>query len=172
MTDNDSTRSEGPRVPADSEAATAYHEAGHAVIAALLDIEVEYVTVEQTEDALGHMTHLPFADDFRPDIWMDDDDVRVADARITIALAGREAEYLATGVENDEGAAHDYRGAIDLLDYMVGSNKELETELEKLRTRAVELLHERWSLVKLIAEALQQERTLTWVRIRELTEGV
>jgi ATP-dependent Zn protease len=42
------------------EEATAYHEAGHAVIAVAVRRPFRYVTISPSEDALGHVLHPPW----------------------------------------------------------------------------------------------------------------
>jgi cell division protease FtsH len=92
---------------------TAYHEAGHAICAAVLpeNDPVHKVTIIPTSMALGVTMTLPKTDRYKME-------QREAEARIVMMLGGRNAEAL---VFNDvtSGAADDLRQATDLARRMV-----------------------------------------------------
>jgi ATP-dependent metalloprotease FtsH len=87
-------------IAADERAATAWHEAGHAIAHTCLRHggRVDHLTIVPTESgALGFMA--PLADESRHDLTRED--VR---ARIAVALAGREAERRCPDGPGDLGA--------------------------------------------------------------------
>lgn len=92
---------------------TAYHEAGHALCAALLpeNDPVHKVTIIPTSKALGVTMTLPQTDRYKME-------KREAEARITMMLGGRNAELLVFD-DVSSGAADDLRQATDMARRMV-----------------------------------------------------
>ena len=87
------------RPQVESLKATAYHEAGHAVMAELLDIPFEHVTIVRKENGLGHLKYQRFPKWFRPDSaqWFRPDSAstrtrRRIESHIRICFAGGIAE--------------------------------------------------------------------------------
>jgi cell division protease FtsH len=92
---------------------TAYHEAGHAICAAILpeNDPVHKVTIIPTSMALGVTMTLPKTDRYKME-------KREAEARIVMMLGGRNAEALVFD-DVTSGAADDLRQATDLARRMV-----------------------------------------------------
>ena len=71
---------------------TAYHEAGHAVVSAVLGFDVKKVTIVPDEDSLGHMLPRGYLQCRRPE-WEIPTDARLGRYHdfVIILLAGTEA---------------------------------------------------------------------------------
>jgi ATP-dependent Zn protease len=141
---------------------TAYHEAGHAVIALRLGYEVGKVTIKRRQGVLGRA-------DIRNRTSPDD---------IRISLAGALAEALVN--PSDEkiqlGAHYDWRNTrrsvreFVALGFINGRERDILIE---------ELLHETRALVRRdreviarVAEALLEHKTLTGDDIKRIVEAV
>src|SRR5437870_327275 len=94
------------RCPMDAREITAYHEAGHAVMALLHDRPVAGVSIEADREGLGQCLFGKAV--FRPtEDWIE--------REVLIALAGLAAEALRFGEGQFEGAERDRRYARGLL---------------------------------------------------------
>src|SRR4051812_32560210 len=88
------------RVPRAGLASTAFHEAGHAVVARVLGVEVDLVSIRPTEGHLGVALHGPVGDtgDFDLGPWWEHAETVASVARtVAICLAGVAAEALVDG---------------------------------------------------------------------------
>jgi ATP-dependent Zn protease len=126
-----------------SEAArTAYHEAGHAVIAKWMGLPIRRATVERVGDDLGKVliaTQIKRAEPHQ---------VRAgASARVVAALAGPIAECMALADDVDDPRTLTKYASTDL-DYAAA-------------------LEKRWDEIQRVAAALVQRRTLTSAEIRK-----
>ena len=171
----------------------AIHEAGHVVaywmFEKFLPISFEYVTIEKSEDSLGHVQPVSlFKDKLDPTLFdflgTDEDNREFAgftqlelEAWLSIYLAGEAATYLETGERDDFGAGRqeqmvgDLEACIDLLwrlfelrdDPNAVENQLAHHYLEALFWRTVLLLSRPvWHvMVPKIADALIERRTLT-----------
>lgn len=148
---------------------TAYHEAGHAVVRALLGLSVRKVTVKPTEDTLGHVAGAPLpqwlcrvveVDDPWDHAWA----LRKILNEITSMYAGALAERLKTRrALNVDGAYYDHRQIADFAITVTPEShpKEMQALCAWLELRASRLLREHWKAVEAVAQALLEKRTLT-----------
>lgn len=150
--------------------ATAYHEAGHAVVMWELrsrqgERGFEHVTIVPNEEqgSLGHCRNVPAPSDFHPDVETRPEDVVRLQDDIVATFAGTEAEKRYTGRYNHVGADSDYHHAVELADYLVGSNEECEALLRWLmvRTRALVAQPHVWAMIEALAAALLEHPTMT-----------
>ena len=81
---------------------TAYHEAGHAVMALALGRPVDHVSIRPDAQRLGHC-------DFRKPVFRPSEDW--LEREMLISLAGPAAEGLFAGEYDEVGAAFDFRQA-------------------------------------------------------------
>lgn len=128
---------------------TAYHEAGHAVVALALGIPFSYVTVIRRGDSLGHIS-LGDLERHQATVGWSDQEIR---ARASIVFAaGAEAERIA-GIPSG-GWSGDK-----------ASVTRLAIHPERLwafsGVAAAELLLLRWEMVEAVAEQLLARRVLT-----------
>jgi ATP-dependent Zn protease len=148
-------------------AATAHHEAGHAVAYYWLREIGRYplprmrrVTIVPQEKSLGHVAPFPTSS-FRPDY---DHGPRVqlrVQGQIMVSLAGRIAERRHTGRRVRGGWGKDYEQAVDLASRVTGGPEETSAMLRWLALATESLLAQRWSLVEAVAQALLAQPTLT-----------
>jgi ATP-dependent Zn protease len=134
---------DGPEI---SEA-TAYHEAGHAVMALLLGRPVEHVTILATRAELG--TCWFGKPVFRPsEDWLE--------REALISLAGMAAEALHTGVEDRAAAARDLRHVQELALQRAGNARQAARLERRLFAKAEHLLAKpaQWRAVETIAREL------------------
>lgn len=133
-----------PTSPRDS--ATAYHEAGHAVVALALDRPVHKVSILPSRDKLGWCEYKKGV--IRPsEDWLE--------REVLIALAGMAAEARHTGTYAREEAGRDLKFARSLLVSRAGDRRA--DRLERRLLSKVEAMlgdDELWAAVEAVAAAL------------------
>jgi len=117
---------------------TAYHEAGHVVVALATEREFVYATIEPDRDGLGHV---------RPSRPDRDETVHLGQSVLT-ALGGAIAVLIHGGEEPDPGQ---------------GGGK-----LGRLYLQARALVAENWGAVEALAQALIRRRTVTYAEAKRL----
>jgi ATP-dependent Zn protease len=136
------------------DAVTAYHEAGHAVMALALGRPIHRVTIEPNHRFLGRCEL--GSGRFRPS-----DDV--LEIEVLILLAGPVAEARHTGRFNPDAADHDLRGVRSLVASRGATWKQVE-RLERRFLDKTEHWFDRpgmWSAVEAIAAELLKTPTLS-----------
>ena len=135
--------------------ATAYHEAGHAVAAFHLGAALGKVSIKaDPEDGSLGRCHTPLPKWFNPD----DIDARTHEwvrKHVVISLAGRAAEKLLTGRNNNAGARGDLQYATKLALYVTGSNESAGAYLRWLTLEAGNLVN--CEVQKVAIEAVARE---------------
>lgn len=142
--------------------ATAYHEAGHAVVAWHEGVRVQWATIIPGEGFSGRVKHANLFKGVNPEV---DTSLRVR-ARVEksarIAIAGRVAQQRACpGSRTGDGA--DAQHAFDVLSHLCGSTEETGAywSLLTIQTRQTLARPDVWPIVKAVAAALlRQERDL------------
>lgn len=154
---------------------TAYHEAGHAVAAFMLDIGIGRASIRpcRMDNSLGHVTFRTTAE-LRSvlsdlDICTPRHEVWVLKKAIA-TFAGHEAERIATGRANHAGASEDRKSIADMLLTIYGDPQSVELCAKWLCHRAVTLLRmpHVWPMVEAVAEALKERRTLRASDVRQV----
>jgi hypothetical protein len=145
---------------------TAYHEAGHAVMALRLGRRFRYATVRPEEDRLGHVRY--YAANYRPDGGDSDAARLTTEQHILTLLAGAAAERRFAGRTDRVGAKADYERAADLAGYVCGSQEEATAYLRWLSVRTGNTLGVWWGAVVAIAEALRDQGHLDYAAALEL----
>lgn len=143
------------------EIATAYHEAGHAVIALALGRPIHKVTVQPNHLRMG-VCHLSKGA-FRPS-------QDALETEALILLAGLAAEARHTGVYRWDGAALDLRAVRNLTEMRGGSIRQVE-KLERRWLDKVEYLLEQpgvWPAVEAVAAELLSNITISGRAARHL----
>jgi ATP-dependent Zn protease len=143
--------------------ATAYHEAGHAVVSLALGRPVGRVSLVARTDLLGSCElRKPV---FRPsEDWLE--------REILIALAGLAAEARHTGAHAWDGAARDRRYALELAEQRAGSGRKAERLERRLLAKVEHLLgrEAHWLAVERIAAELLRVGQISGRAARHLFE--
>ena len=143
--------------------ATAYHEAGHAVIALSLGRDIHRVSIKANHLRLGHCQTKKGA--FRPS-------QDVIETEILILLGGLAAEARHTGVHNHDAAYRDLADVRAMTRLRGGSERQIE-RLERRMLSKVEHLLEQpgiWQAITKIADALIREEAISGRAARHLFE--
>lgn len=145
--------------------ATAYHEAGHAVAHIVLEMPFESATIvpNREEGLLGAVSS--GYSQWMLNIHRREFRAEVRDA-ITITMAGPIAEELLTGWRNDAGASRDDRECWHMLYQIYGERRDRHAR--DLARRAKKLVVANWALVKRIANALLEYKTLSEAEVAEI----
>jgi ATP-dependent Zn protease len=140
-------------------AATAYHEAGHAVAAWWFCLKYKHVTIRPNADSLGHMLH-SVPNWFRPDIESSDRVFLRAQRHIITSFAGQLAEAKLRGRPPRFGMESDNQNAVDMAFRFCGSRETTEAYLRYCWLMARDLVNERWPQIEALAAALMERETL------------
>ena len=148
------------KIEKDELTCTAYHEAGHAVVAYLLGRRLKRVSIVPNSDAetLGHCQRVPHRN-FHPDRIGTKFDGRMVDEMVA-SIAGPMAEEKFSGRRHTQGAQKDYQMAEDLVAYVTPSFEEGRDFYKWVRGRTKRMLDTRWPQVTAVAEALLEKQEL------------
>lgn len=122
------------------EEEVAYHEAGHAVMAALTGRRIKSATIIPDEDT-GDLGSVELADLpawFHPDCNRDNKHRNWIEREVMFDFAGQIAQKKAAG--RKAGSWSDDHNAVDAACYMVQDSRELDAYLAWLYTRAENLI--------------------------------
>jgi hypothetical protein len=155
--------------------ATAYHEAGHAVVSFILGRRFRRISIESMDDAAGYIEYYDglflrkIIDGTHLVTWLlehPEEEVKIVDRAIYSAMAGCIAQEMAFPGSVDPGQCeYDKENVIDILIHWDKNG------WETAKAKSSEILTENWSLVERLAEALLSKRTLTGKEAREILEG-
>jgi len=133
----------------------AYHEAGHAVVAYALGVEVEGVPIVQDQGSSGHTT-TP-----RPDNVVSSDEEARADLEkhLITGVAGAASEELLTE-ELSELPGKDMAGVAKLLMDLEDAVGPVQADSEEALDEAKSILRDNWDIVQALVEALLEHEEL------------
>jgi Peptidase family M41 len=133
----------------------AYHEAGHAVVAHALGVEVEGVSIVQYGGSIGHTT-TPL-----PENADSSDEEASADLEkhLLTGVAGAASEELLTE-ELSELPGKDMAGVAKLLMGLEDTGAPVQADSEEALGKAKSILHDNWGSVRALAEALLKHEEL------------
>ncbi len=145
---------------------TAIHEAGHAVIAQVLEIKPRSASIvgDETSNTKGRVLTTA-ARWLRPDGEVDGRAEIRLHREIMVCLAGVTAERRFTGRNSHVGASHDYAIAADLAIYATTCIEETNALLKWLGIRTESLVSRHWRLIEGVADALLATNTLNAAQI-------
>jgi hypothetical protein len=148
----------------DERKATAYHEAGHAVIGAIYGRVPTAVDI--IYDASGNAGHTLFAADLPPEfkryLNQSPEKQRYLEMRVLITLAGTAAhDILCPGRAHDEGDRRDEHDAFEMIDESRSWAQDHSAYLEAMKIKVRKQLTEHWPKVVRIAETLLQQNSIS-----------
>jgi len=151
-----------------NERVTAYHEAGHAVMAYASHRRFQYVTITPNKEYDGCLmpTALP---NFHPDYETDRRTIAYINREIMVLLGGPIVEGLLTG-EAHISESEDCQQAVGLAEYVTGSPEEAGTHVDRLwtLTRGI-LASQPWrACVEALAAALLEQHQISWWKARQI----
>jgi len=154
------SRSQGER----RLAATAYHEAGHAVAAIDHEWKVRRVSIAPTADTLGHMMRYKKSS-FRPDVDAESIKARTQlESLAIICMAGEAAERRYTGRRNRVGAASDIRKIADLVSYRFRNDERVVMAYYRYIQEYADAMMRNplvWTKVRAVARLLIERTTIS-----------
>ncbi|MFN7734846.1 MAG: cell division protein FtsH [Pirellula sp.] len=148
--------------------ATAYHEAGHAVMALFLGRPIDKVTIAPGKSAIGverlGACHIKKGQGKGSKDWLEDE--------VMILLAGMVAESQITGQYCAAGAAQDLRFVRRFLQSRAAGERQVERLERRLLSKTENYLSERalWSAIEKIAAELLKSQTISGRAARHLFE--
>jgi len=153
--------------------ATAYHEAGHIVVAMFSDYvrKPKKVTIVPMDDNLGSVTVGNFESSFRPDIRSDAVTLAKVVNECTVLFSGAASEKKFTGRSNHQCASQDYQHAVKFASYVVIGDEELAKIASWLYVRAETQVDVRWIEIEKVAAALLDKGTLSSEQVRRILFG-
>ena len=142
---------------------TAYHEAGHAVMALALGRPIQQVTIEADAKRLGHCEIKKGT--FRPN-------PDALETAILILLAGVAAEARHRGVYDWGGASQDLRDVRELCSLRASGQKQIERLERRMLDKAEHVLSQsgHWTAVERIAAELLRIKTVSGRAVRHFFE--
>jgi hypothetical protein len=155
----------------DERRATAYHEAGHAVIGAIHGRQP--TSIDIVHDAQGNAGHTLFADDLPPEFKryfnQSPEKRRYLEMRVLITLAGTAAhDILFPGREHDEGDRRDECQAAKMIEESASWHQDHTAYLEAMKIKVRKQLKDRWPNVARVAEALLRQNYLSGAELAAL----
>jgi len=148
---------------------TAYHEAGHAVIAWLLHRPFVHVSIIPDDVNLGHLRKTPKPASLHPEYERNARTEGWLRGEIMVDLAGPLAEKLTTGRGNWRiGADGDFHHAFDMACYLTCGEAETTAFVRWLWERTKLLLEMNWPIMEALAKELLQRRVIGAKQARAL----
>ncbi len=145
-----------------SDVLTAWHEAGHAVMAELCGQIVTEIEIIGDQEHSGSVSSLRFREDITSPADLE--------ARILVLVAGVAAESIVTGREVWDGHDDDLDEAVRVALRIVGACDLVEDYLRRAKDNAAGILDRHWEAVEILAGMLLIHRRIGRDRIRHVVE--
>lgn len=146
---------------------TAYHEAGHAVMAQLCGQQITEVEIIGDDDHSGSVRSLRFIEE-QPS----ERDPAIPSApierRLLCTVAGMVAESMAGGRSVWDEGCDELDAAVRLAMQVVGDCERVLPYLETVREHAEQVLRANWVAVERLADVLVETRRLSGEEVRKL----
>lgn len=146
---------------------TAFHEAGHAVMAELCGQRVTEVEIVGDDELTGSVRSLRFVEE-DPAVVDPHLPTAPAERRLLCTVAGLVAEAMVSGRDGWDSSSEDLDAAVGLALRVVGDCERVLPFLEKVRDHAEDLLRRSWPAVETVAAELVARRRLTGDEVRRL----
>lgn len=150
--------------PSNRLEATAYHEAGHAVMAWLLRLPFKEVSIvpDASQEFRGRILHEPYPKWFNPEVSSTPQVSQRTEAYIKTYFAGQIAERKLRGRAPAKSShAGDDSGAIDFALSVAGSSEAASYFLRYLFCCARDSVFAYWPMVNAVAAALLKRKRLS-----------
>jgi len=153
--------------PASAERLTAFHEAGHAVMAQLCGRQVTEVEIVGDREHTGMVHSLAFPPDSEDGATpeAENDDV---ERQLKIILAGTVAEAMASGRQGWDETSEDLDAAVRLGMRLVDDCEDVLPLLKDIGADVEQELGRHWSAVEMLAVELLDSKALTGSEVRKL----
>lgn len=152
---------------------SAYHEAGHAVIAWYHDINLETITLDAPYDEMGRARHVNPLQGVDTAWGTTVADRMRMEQLVSVCLAGPLAQrkFSLVGFRRTH-AEDDWQQAVDLLSYFVVCHEELEAyfRLLEVQTRNLLELDFIWQSISNLATVLLEHQTLSGAEINRIIQ--
>jgi hypothetical protein len=149
---------------------TAYHEAGHAVVAFNVRRRCKRVTIIPEGDNLGALHTHGLPESFHPDAERGTQTRRQVEREAKIGLGGLAAESILAHRRDFRRGHTDCEFVFSLVDSQAGSPDEADAHLNLLWVQTLDLLRHPWNWhgVERLAQALLEKREISWTRAKEI----
>jgi ATP-dependent Zn protease len=146
---------------------TAYHEAGHAVMAQLCGQRITEVEIIGDTEHSGSVRSLRIHEEQGPDV---DPGIPTAltERMLLCLVAGMVAESMISGRRSWDEGSEDLDAAVRLAMKVVGDCERVLPFLEIAREHTEDLLRRNWPAVDRLAAALMERRRMTGEEVRRL----
>jgi hypothetical protein len=149
------------------ELLTAYHEAGHAVVAELHGEHISRVEIVGDEERSGSTETLRFPADPAEGV-AEQTTLAEVENRLRSVLSGTVAEAMISGREDWDEGSEDLDEAVRLAMKLVDDCEDVLPLLADIRIDLEAVLAERWYLVERLAEELMRRKTLSGAEVRRI----
>ena len=153
--------------------AAAFHEAGHAVAAVVLDVPFDRVSILADAESLGRSI---FSGATLPPDWfhsLSRDECDLVERRIVVALCGPEAERLSGERTGYQSTASDWGLVADLLKSLALGEEGIRNYHDWLKDRARSVIDGGFNgrAIAAVAAALMERHTLTAAEVGRVVSG-
>ncbi len=146
---------------------TAYHEAGHAVVAYFLGVRIKKVSIIPGKDYVGIVIHEKVVRGLAPEIDMSLLNFNRMEKLARIAIAGDIAQKIHAPKSGD-GASSDRQTVADVAFRLNGSSEAASAWITWLKVSVTDTVKNRWAFVDAIAHELVKHKQLTREQIAAL----
>jgi len=157
--------------PADGERLTAFHEAGHAVMADLCGRFLTEVEIVGDREHTGMVHSLAFPPDPEGGA-MPQAETEDVELQLKIILAGTVAEAMVSGRQGWDETSGDLDAAVRLGMRLVDDCEDVLPLLEDIGADVERDLRRHWQAVEILARELLDRKTLTGSEVRKLLADV
>ena len=154
--------------PTDAERRTAFHEAGHAVMAELSGRQVTEVEIVGDGEHTGMVHSLTFL----PDGTAPHAETEDVELQLKVILAGTVAETMVSGRKGWDETSEDLNSAVRLGMRLVDDCEDVLPLLEDIGADVERDLRGHWLAVEVLAAELLDRKTLTGSEVRKLLADV
>jgi ATP-dependent Zn protease len=146
--------------------ATAYHEAGHAIIGLYFGLQFEYVTIVECDEYLGRVMFsfdvsrfMKILDGTLDEILENEEIEKIVEEYLIMSLSGYTTE-LKFGIDNSEGASTDFDSCKDISLRHCGDGESATEFLDICFSKSKYLVNENWDKIITLAHKLLEKNTL------------